>query len=345
MLSSKTPSSEELISRLSFRPYDIINRMVSIPDPAKPLAIKRHFSASSIGSLDRLPLELLHWILGLLDAQSVSRVSRVSLRGKAIVESLPAYQCLIGHAPKLLGALGRIQQIKIHSISTLQATLFSERCVSCKHHGAFVFLPTCERCCFGCLHWNPLLWVIPPAEAEIWFDLTTREVKEIPTMKSIPRANSVAHPTSRRTIQEFVSVRAANELSITARRFPEKMLKGMAKVYYSFGWLQGAPLPLPYKGLNSAFWGLASTPCPSISTNRAVEHGLWCRGCERLVKLYLSGRLTSAERAALFPQKPPSLQALVIRRSRSWSRSEFVEHVLHCLGVQKLAPDVGQGPV
>ncbi|EYE99336.1 uncharacterized protein EURHEDRAFT_408618 [Aspergillus ruber CBS 135680] len=69
---------DKLISCLSYRPRHILEGMITISEPAQRSAIRRH-SNSSIGILDRLPLEILQWALDLLDFQSLSRVSRASL--------------------------------------------------------------------------------------------------------------------------------------------------------------------------------------------------------------------------------------------------------------------------
>jgi hypothetical protein len=59
----------------------------------------------------------------MFDFQYLLRVSHVSLRGRAIVKSLPAYRNLLEYAPHALAALGRTRLISLHSIATLHATL------------------------------------------------------------------------------------------------------------------------------------------------------------------------------------------------------------------------------
>jgi hypothetical protein len=160
--------------------------MISIFKPARLLEIQRNDDTSSAGSLDSLPLELLHSICASLDFQSLSRLSRTSLRGKAIVESLPAYRDLMKYAPYTLNALGKTGLISVHSPTMLHAALHSENCVSCGEYGAFLFLPTCERVCYECLQRNASFWVVSTRQARKYFNLTERQLKSEPYMRNIP---------------------------------------------------------------------------------------------------------------------------------------------------------------
>ena len=149
-------SPQELTSCLSHRPRYTLNGMISISvSAAEPSAIQGDSSSSSIGLLDTLPLELLHSIFNMLDFRSLSRLSLVSIRGKVLIKSPPTYQNLIEHALRALTALCQTRIISLFSVVALHATLRSEQCISCGEYGAFLLLPTCERCCYECLCRNP----------------------------------------------------------------------------------------------------------------------------------------------------------------------------------------------
>jgi hypothetical protein len=155
------PSPPNLITRLSHQPRHMLEGMVPISEPAKRSAIRREPDPLAFGLLDKMPLELLHLVLSMLDLRSLSRISRVSLQGQAVVESLPAYRDLMDYAPHAIKALGQTGLIRYHTAAMLQATLFSKSCISCGEYGAFLFLPTCERCCYECLLWNQSLGSSP----------------------------------------------------------------------------------------------------------------------------------------------------------------------------------------
>lgn len=196
--------SEGLISRLICREELNLHGMIRKVTPAKPSCIRRQSLQSSLGLLDRLPAELLLLTLELLDFQSLSRMSRVSLRGKAVVEGLPAFREMMQHAPETLPALGQTRLLKYHSSSLLRQTLRSAKCASCFSFAGFLFLPTCERVCFECLHENRALWLMTRAQAKRCFRLTDKQLATIPTLYSIPGTYNVMFLISRRRMIRLV---------------------------------------------------------------------------------------------------------------------------------------------
>ena len=84
--------------------------------PVQVSTIKRVSSTSSLGSLDCLLPELLSYICNILDFQSLSRLLRVCLQGKTVVESLPAYRALTKYIPtvfRVLASLGLSSPIEL----------------------------------------------------------------------------------------------------------------------------------------------------------------------------------------------------------------------------------------
>lgn len=353
-------SPSRLISRLSHQPRHVLNGMISVSEPVKFSAIKR-ISPSSIGFLDNLPLELLHFVLELLDFQSLSRVLRVSLRGKAAVESLHAYRALIEFAPCALRGLGMIGLISYHSSATLYATLQSSQCSSCREFGAFLFLPTCVRCCYECLRRNQSLWVIPVALAKKCFKLKQSHLKGAPIMRSVPGVYSVGHRISRLRCLRLISVRDTKELAMTVHGSMEFMTELLAarpsagttekalKDYYMHKFLIDAPFdPLqlnpsrvPSQGNTPAddYCGMASIPFPSLFPDKTSENGLWCRGCEWVFERYRLGKLTSHLISSLVPQAVDPFRFLLAMQ-HCWSKAEFLVHVKHCYGARKLVPEL-----
>ena len=65
---------ERLIEALAYQPRHIINGIIRVADmePATLSSIKRKSKPSaSLGTLDALPLEIIHTILGVLDCQAL----------------------------------------------------------------------------------------------------------------------------------------------------------------------------------------------------------------------------------------------------------------------------------
>ena len=196
---------EDLLSRFSYQNEYALLNMILIENPPKMPTMQRLSETSTLGLLDRFPTEILHVVLHKMDLQSLSRLSQVSTRGSTVVYSLSAYCDLLQHAPHAMTALGRTGSSRYHTLQALHATLCSERCASCGFFGAFLFLLTCERCCYGCLSRNQSLWVTSPAVARKCFDLRPCQIKSLPLLRSLPgtyyvgKRGSVTH-TRRRNL-------------------------------------------------------------------------------------------------------------------------------------------------
>lgn len=182
--------------------------------PAHPSARYRRPTNASLGFLSLLPAEILFLALDFLDFQSLSRLSRVSIRTKETVEEMPAYTEMMEHAPRVLTALAKTGLIRYHSAPLLYQVRRSGKCSSCFSFGAFLFLPTCERVCFECLHSNIAFRVAPANMVKKCFTFTNIQLKKIPFMYSIPGMYRSETPVSRRTIFRLVSIKHATALAV-----------------------------------------------------------------------------------------------------------------------------------
>jgi len=351
---------EKLISLLAHQPRHIINGMIRVTKQATFSSIKRSpKSTAPLGNLDVLPLELLHSIFSMLDLRTLSGITRTCLRGTVVVESLPEYRDLIRHAPQAMAALGSTRLLHYHSASTLHATLLSASCSSCGEYGAFLFLPTCERCCYECLWRNQSLWVIPISEARKCFDLSVASAKELPTMRSLPGKYYVRCSISRKRQLRLVSVRAAKELAIKENKSTEYLAHSLenrrtagtpSMDYYMLRWLQAAPLQPPGPELavrssggnvpnvpNDMFCGMASVLFPSLLAGNRVDKGLWCLGCEKNCREWYSNKSKEAGRRLAAPGGDVK-HALYAMQSVARSEADFFDHIRHCPGAAELVP-------
>lgn len=239
---------EQLLSRLSYRARHIVEEMITVSEPAKRSSIRRQ-AHSSIGSLDRLPLEILHLSLNLLDFQSLFFFSRTSLLGKGIVESLPSYRDLMQYAPHAMKALGQAGLLHVHPATPIYQTMQSEACISCGGYGPFLFLITCHRCCYECLRQKCDLWVIPVSLAQKCFRLTSISLKQAPVLHSVPRNYSTNRKSRRRRLR-LINVKRAKELAIklhgsmenidSSNASPRHMTEKELERFYLFRWVPEA---------------------------------------------------------------------------------------------------------
>ena len=167
-----------------------------------------------LGLLDTLPPEILLCILEYLDFKSLLRLTQVCLRGKQTVESMPAYREMRLYAGDSLIALGKTRLLQQHSAALLRQTLRSGYCVSCFDYGGFLFLPTCERVCFECMHKNRGFHMMTLNTAKKCFDLTDKQLKSIPTLYSIPNTYNVRNYISRKRMIRFVCAKQVKKLAL-----------------------------------------------------------------------------------------------------------------------------------
>ncbi|KAI1503979.1 hypothetical protein F5X99DRAFT_373131 [Biscogniauxia marginata] len=356
-MSSQRNFSEELVSKLICTTEQGLDGMIRIITPAQPSTICREFARSSLGQLDILSAELLLLTLNLLDFQSLSRISRVSLKGKVVVEALPAYRDMMEHAPKILTALGKTQLLSYHSASLLRQTLRSDKCVSCFDFGAFLFLPTCERICFECLYQNQAFRMTTPTIAKKCFRLTDSQLKKIPIMYGIPGTYNMRFQVSRRRVYRLVNVKQAKQLGIKVHGSVESLAEFMPKTrvgkmtsreFWMFKRFHEAPLEplgcdlsrLPEKANlgNDDFGGMASIRIPYL-TEAGADYGCLCQGCQVTYHHYRRGLLPAKVLSELAPPGVGPYRPLRAISTRLRSRNRFLEHIRHCYGVSRLLID------
>ncbi|KAI0194553.1 F-box domain-containing protein [Astrocystis sublimbata] len=344
--------STDVLSHLSHRPRNLLRSMITVPNPPKSMEANFQNRASSLGILDRLPVELLHEVLRSLDLQSIVRFSRVSIQGNNILYSLPAYRDVIKHAPHALAALGQTKLLHLHSASELHSALRSERCATCPEYGVYLFLPTCERCCWQCLRSNPTRRVVTPAAAAKTFALSPKTTQQLPVMFSIPSTYGVGVARLKSTQKSYrlVSINDAKVLVMSVYRSAgnaiEDIIIRRQRSYQAEDTLQAIfsestcsdSLMIPDQGNTRVdrYFGMASIPFPSLTTLDSVEHGLWCKGCEWTYKQYKHGRLSTNVITNMVPTDcdPDRVLFGMVRRARS--RIGLSAHIRHCYGAQQL---------
>lgn len=327
-----TLTPDSLISRLSWWPLCILDTVISIREPIKSTILRRSLASSSIGPLDSLPTELLQIILDLLDFQSLSRFVQVCHKAKDVVELLPSYRRMMKHASRALIALSRTKLIRFHTAAAIHAALLSDKCVSCQKYAAYLFLPTCERCCYDCQYKSRSLRVITVGTAESCYGVSPKGHGRIPIMLGIPGLCSVGHGVSRQTRlrleQSLVSLAHARRwrLSIRGSRQAKESVGAyrLRRQLPVTSWIMGSE---SYHPPIDGSCGMASIKFPSLLPNGELEKGFLCAGCQIDSKAYdLTERDTRQLESVGDSEVPHRTQY------QARSRSEFLEHVKECKG-------------
>lgn len=355
----------DLIARYSYQPYGLLKGMIMLREPVEQTTFRRDSASSHLGRLDELPVEILYFVLGLLDLRSISHLSEASLRGHVVVRSFHIYRDLLKYASHPLTVLGRTRCIRHHSATTLHTALFSQDCVSCGHFGAFLFLPTFERCCYECLSKNQSLWVAPRALVKKCFDLDGHQIKGLPVLRSLPGLYQIGTQAeiSRNRRLNLVSVKSAKALGLKVHGSTTNMpdwaslcrpwgpsTKNLKENNY-LRWLQDAPMqpldgdqfllpPQPHEP-NDKYCGMACIPFPSIGRDGQQESGLWCRGCEWAFENLLYEDEQEIEAALGYSISPDCEVECVLLslKHRARSKMEFARHIRNCYGVRKLSDE------
>ena len=297
----QTPASYDAVAldRLSHTPAVYHRSMIHYTKPL-PVTVRNLPSRNSSGGIfDVLPVELLHQVLSSLDFETLKNVRAVNYCFKALIEAFPPYKYLVKHALNALRALTDTRLIAQFDANQLYSTLRLDRCVCCNEFGPFLFLPTCERCCFNCLRDNSSLRLMTKSAAQECFGLSKRSLEDLPTMITIPGSYGIGgwKRASRRCL---TAVRAAREFGIRFHGGQDRMeahVGGkLAKKQSTYNkkvqaWLdrrrddQRGPRPRPprsseyiLRATNDLFHLMASTSFPSLIfpfQRSSVVCGVW----------------------------------------------------------------------
>jgi hypothetical protein len=164
---SKSPHRAAIISKLTCGLQNVAERAVhddfyyflNAPvdyDGLCPLQFK-HISSrpSSPGLLSRLPLEIQHEVLLILDLAALASLRLVNYYFKSTIDSFPPYARTQQHASILYRLLRDTKTISYHTLSTIYRALTSAACSVCGDFGPYLFVLTFHRCCANCLERNP----------------------------------------------------------------------------------------------------------------------------------------------------------------------------------------------
>ena len=240
-----------------FSPRDHVAIRQSIATPFPRLSTTR------LGSLDRLPPELLHDVLLRLDMSSLFHFRQVNLRSRQMVDSLKPYQMVALHGLNLLCALLRTRLSESVSLFDFYAVLCTKACTFCGEFGGFVSLLTWDRSCFPCLQRAPETQVQTLAAMRKQFHLTKTQVGRMRSFKTLPGIYS----TNEFVYKSRFTVVSAHQAMLLAGQQPPALAQ-----------LQAQPAN-PGRSQIFNFMGSCALLHYDRRTDR-VEYGLSCAGCQ-----------------------------------------------------------------
>ncbi|KAJ2993238.1 hypothetical protein NUW58_g1900 [Xylaria curta] len=259
----------------------------------------RHVSDMGLGSLERLPLELLHIVIFSLDIYTLFKFRQANLRSRQIVDSLTEYQTVASHGLNLLCALLRARLPTDTTLSDIHCALCTKACAFCGEFAGFISLLIWKRCCIKCIRNVSETQVRTLATIRSQFDFTQAQLDQLRSFRTLPRACS----TKLRT----------------------RVVSGHQAILVS-GWQPSAIIVQALRGnwggsIRFNFMGSCALPYLDRQTGD-VEYALSCAGCQLAVEKGIIG--SSADEWAFEV------------RVKVYTKSGFLEHFRWCKQAQLL---------
>ncbi|KAK4208861.1 hypothetical protein QBC37DRAFT_451740 [Rhypophila decipiens] len=112
----------------------------------------REFSQSSIGELQKLPVEIATMSILHIDISTLVRFSHTCSYARAVVHQVPEYQAVLkvaGDTAFLAVLATRLSRFV--TLAQLYNAVTSAKCTACGRWGELIFLPPMSRTCYECL--------------------------------------------------------------------------------------------------------------------------------------------------------------------------------------------------
>ncbi|PYI03077.1 hypothetical protein BO78DRAFT_400088 [Aspergillus sclerotiicarbonarius CBS 121057] len=216
----KTSESTYIFLNISDNTLDDIDRSSHLDNQ---LNLNSQPPRYGLGTLEKLPLEIIHLGLIQLDIQSLTDFQRVNKRARLITTSIPQYKPILIHAPALLRGILNIQTARYFTCQDLYNTLSTAECDTCGDFGGYLYLITCRRVCFLCF--TEQTDYLPLLRQDIIrkFGLDSKHIASLPRMKSFPGCYSPRGIKCRRRRQTLFDPSAARRAGIAVHGTIEAM--------------------------------------------------------------------------------------------------------------------------
>lgn len=220
-------------------------------------------SIASLGTLNRLPHELLSDIVLSLDMQSVFTCRQVNTRLRQTIDSFSEYQVITTHALDALCALLRTRLLapKV-SLVDFHRELCPSTCFSCGEFGEVIFLPTFRRYCSLCITTAPEVQMGSLKAIKSHLRLGPEAVRQLLVFKTIKQPDLVTR-VSRLTSQSLVSIQQAVQVSAIPQASRNRTERDLSHATDKFS-LRACCI-FPYYNRHAG----------------KAEYGLSCFGCKR----------------------------------------------------------------
>jgi hypothetical protein len=267
-----------------------------------------------LGSLDRLPLELLHDVLLRLDMHSLFKFRQTNLRSRQAVDSVKQYQMVVSHGLNLLCALLRTRLAIGVSLFDFYDALCTKACDFCGEFSGFISLLNWNRCCFKCLRGALETQVQTLAAARNQYHLTKAELRQLRSCKTLPGVYSMEESV----YKSRITIVSAHQARLVSRQRPHAPARQEAQ-------------PRPTNSIRNGklnFMGSCALPYYDKRTGK-VEHGISCAGCQLAIEKDIIGSMAEEWASEA--------------RDKVYAQDGFLDHFRWCEQAQLLWRSSGDG--
>ena len=255
---------------------DIRNKDFTLDDNLPKLQCNAHnpipnaYRDSDLGTLNTLPLELLHEIIKKLDLRTLTDFRHVNRRAMWLVESDPQFKTIRKHVFNALRGILCIDAGRWITCEMLYYKLCTAECEECGDFGGYLYILTCKRVCYLCLSENKRYLPLRYLHAIRKFGLNRSILRTLPTMKAIPGTYSTCGKIFRGPLS-LVDFDCARHAGIALHGSVSAMEQYVSNLPAPnpTDWRQGNPL---------RFMAIVRTPWFNRSSQE-LEWGFHCKAC------------------------------------------------------------------
>ena len=225
-----------------------------------------------LGTLNTLPLELLHEIIHKLDIHTLTDLRHVNRRAMWLVESDPQYKTIRKHAFNALRGILCIETGRWITCEMLYNKLCTAECEQCGDFGGYLYILTCERVCFLCLVEDKRYLPLRYLHAKKKFGINRSIIRTLPTMRSIPGKYNATDGKISRGHLSLVDFDSARRAGIA--------LHGSVSAMEQY--VSSMPAPKAFDGISGnplRFMAIVRTPWFNKSSQE-LEWGFHCIACQ-----------------------------------------------------------------
>jgi hypothetical protein len=127
---------------------------IAIRFPFVASSMAAHFLSpelAKLGSLDKLPTELIVEVLKLVSIKDVVHFRQVNRKARRSVQTMLSYERVSLYGLQCVRTMLSTDIAQHYTFEDLYDVLCTPRCVACGKSGDFVYLPTLKRACLNCL--------------------------------------------------------------------------------------------------------------------------------------------------------------------------------------------------